>query len=90
MNGYFERLHQLGYGIDHELSIDLILASLPHSFSQFVLNYRMNNIGSTIPKLINLLKTVEPSLRKEEKHVMLVDSSCSKKSSMNKKKRKST
>ena len=72
-----------------ELSIDLILTSLPDSFVQFVLNYRMNNMVSTIPELINLLKTIEPSLRKEEDHV-LMGSSSSKKSSKNKKKRKST
>ena len=89
MNGYIERLDQL-VGMDHELSINLILASLPYSFAQFLLNYRMNNIMSTIPELMNLLKIVEPSLRKEKNHVMLMDSSISKKSSKNKKKRKST
>ena len=73
MNGFIERLSQLSYGMDHELSIALILATLPYSFSQFVLNYRMNNIRSTIPELVNLLKTIEPSLRKYEKHV--IDSS---------------
>ena len=46
----------------------------------------MNNIESSIPKLINLLKIVQPTLKKEGKAVMLVDSSSSK----NKKKRKST
>ena len=45
----------------------------------------MNNIMSTILEMINFLKIIEPSLRNEEKHVMLVDSSSSK----NKKKRKS-
>ena len=29
MNRYFERVDQLGFGMDHELSIDFILASLP-------------------------------------------------------------
>ena len=77
--------------MDHELSIYFILASLPDSFAEFVLNNRMNNVGSTIPKLINLLKTTKPSLRKKEKHVMFMDSSCSKKSSKNNnKKKKST
>ena len=46
----------------------------------------MNNIKATIPKLIKLLKTVEPTLKKEGEAIMLVDSS----SSNNKKKRKST
>ena len=29
MNGYIKRLDQLGFGMDHELSIDLILTSYP-------------------------------------------------------------
>ena len=33
---HIERLNQLGYWMDFELSVDLILASLPDSFSQFV------------------------------------------------------
>ena len=73
-----------GFGMDHELSIDLILVGLPGSFAQFVLNYRMNNKESFIPELINLLNTVEPTLKKEGKIVILVDSYGSK----NKKKRK--
>ena len=70
--------------MDNELSIDLILDGLPDSFAQFVLNYRMNNKETTIPELINLLKTLEPTLMKEGKTLMLVNSSSSK----NKKKRK--
>ena len=89
MHGYIIRLDQLGFGMDNELSIDLIMAGLPDSFAQFVLNYRMNDKETTIPELINLLiKTIEPTLMKEGKTVMLVNSSSSKKSSKNKKKRK--
>ena len=76
--------------MDNELSIDLILTGLLDSFAQFMLNYRMNDKETFIFKLINLLKTVEPTLKKEGKIVMLVDSSGSKKSSKNKKKRKIT
>ena len=43
MHGYILRLDQLGFGIDHELIINLIMAGLPDSFAQFVLNYRMND-----------------------------------------------
>ena len=46
----------------------------------------MNNIMATIPELINLPKRAKSSFRKEERHVMLVDSSTFK----NKKKKKST
>ena len=50
----------------------------------------MNNKETSIPELINLLKTFESTLKKEGKTVMLVDSSSFKKSSKNKKKRKIT
>ena len=73
MNGYIESLGHLGYVMDHEFSINLILASLSHSFAHFALNYRTNNITSTIPELIDMLKTIEPSI-KEGKSSMLVDS----------------
>ena len=90
MHGYIVRLDQLGFGMDNELSIDLILVGLPDSFAQFVLNYRMNDKETTIPELINLLKTVEPTLMKEGTTVMLVNSSSSEKGFKNKKKRKIT
>ena len=64
MNGYLVRLDQLGFGMDHELSIDLIMAGLPYIFSQFVLNYKRNDKETTIPELINLLKTIESTLKK--------------------------
>ena len=62
------RLDQLGFGIDNELSIDLIMSGLPDSFAQFVLNYRMNDKETSILELINLLKTFEPTLKKEGKN----------------------
>ena len=64
--------------------MDFILGSLPDSFAQFVLDYRMNNIVPIIPELINLLETNGSSLRKEKKHVMLMDSSSSKNKKMSK------
>ena len=48
--------------MNFELSVDLILACLFDGFAQFVLNYKMNNIMSTITDLINLLKIVEGKL----------------------------
>ena len=60
MNGYIVRLDQLGFGMDNELNIDLILDGLPDSFAQFVFNYRMDDKETSIPVLINLIKTVTP------------------------------
>ena len=66
------------------------MTGLPDSFEQFVLNYMMNDKKTLIPELINLFKTVEPTLKMEGKAVMLVDSAGYKESSKNKKKRKIT
>ena len=56
--------------MDFELSVDLILVSLLDSFEQFVLNYKMNYIVSTIPKLINVLKIVRENwLRRRPKRL---------------------
>ena len=51
--------------MDHELSIDLILSNLINDFAQFVLNYHMQSKEISIPKQINLLKTIEPILKKK-------------------------
>ena len=85
MNTYIERLGQLGFVMDHELSIDLILLSLTDNFAQFVLSYQMQCKETSIPELINLLKIVEPTLEREANTVMLVDSYVYKKGSKNKK-----
>ena len=50
----------------------------------------MNDKETSIHELINLLKTIEPTLKKESKTMMLVDSFGSKKSYKNKNKRKIT
>ena len=57
MYGYIERLHKLGYVMDNELYIDLILHSLPSTFSHFVMNFNMNKLEVTVPELYNMLKT---------------------------------
>ena len=90
MYEYIEGLNQSGYWMEFELSVDLIMVSLTDGLAQFVLDYRMNNIVPTILELINLIEIAEFSLRKEKKHVMLVDSFGSKKSFKNKKGSKST
>ncbi|KAG6470203.1 hypothetical protein ZIOFF_071263 [Zingiber officinale] len=58
-DGEMERMRR---GIDFFSEPLKCSLSLPTSYSQFVLNYRMNRIESTIPELINMLKDVEPSL----------------------------
>ena len=60
------RLGQLGFAMDIELSQDLILQSLPDFFSQFVINYLMNKLNSSLPKLLNILKTAESHFKGEK------------------------
>ena len=55
------------------------------------MNYYVNKIDSSLPELVNLLKTVEPYMRKDQESVMLVDNSNSskkKKAQMKLKKKK--
>jgi len=48
MIGYIEKLSQLGFVTDLVLNVDLVLQSLPQSFSQFVMNYHLNKLDSTL------------------------------------------
>ena len=62
--------------MDFELSIDLILANLLDGFAQFVLDYRMNNIMSTILDLINLLKIARGKLAKKKVNETALKETC--------------
>ncbi|EOY19271.1 Retrotransposon protein, putative [Theobroma cacao] len=72
MIGLIERLRQLGLAMDHELSIDLVLQSLPDSFSQFMLNFHMNRLEATLPELLNMLDTAKRSIRKDKGSLLLL------------------
>ncbi|GAV79242.1 zf-CCHC domain-containing protein/UBN2_2 domain-containing protein, partial [Cephalotus follicularis] len=54
-----EQLAQLGFVMDHDLYVDLILTSLPKSFSQFLVNFHMNKIEVSLSELIAMLRTAE-------------------------------
>ena len=73
------RLGQLGFVMDEELNQDLILQSLPDSFSQFVLNYHMNKLNTSLPELLNMLKTVESHIKKDKAPLLLVSGTSKKK-----------
>ena len=66
MYKHIEMLDHLGYWMDFELSVDLILARLPNSFAHFGLNYGMDHIISTIPELIDMLKIDEGKMAKKK------------------------
>ncbi|XP_068339046.1 uncharacterized protein [Pyrus communis] len=65
MIGFIEQLENLGTPLDGELAQDFILASLPDSFSQFVMNYNMNKMDHTLSELLNMLVTAEKTMIKE-------------------------
>ena len=90
MNGSIERLASLGFVMDAELSVDLILQSLPDSYASFVLNYQMNKITTTIPELINMLKAEEAVKKQSSKSIMVVSSFTSSKGKKRKMNRKKT
>ncbi|GAV61764.1 zf-CCHC domain-containing protein/UBN2_2 domain-containing protein [Cephalotus follicularis] len=70
-----ERLAALGIIQDAELSTDLILYSLPHSFSSFIIKFNMNRISATLPDLLNMLREAEVNMNKGKAPVMMVGSS---------------
>ena len=82
------RLSQLGFVMDGELNQDLILQSLLESFSQFVLNYHMNKLNTSLPELLNMLKTAESHLQKNKAPLLIVDGINKKKSGKKGSKRK--
>jgi gag-polypeptide of LTR copia-type len=49
MIGYIESLEKLGFKLRKELATDVILQSLPESYSQFIINFNMNEIDKTLP-----------------------------------------
>ncbi|GAV84331.1 UBN2_2 domain-containing protein, partial [Cephalotus follicularis] len=72
-----EQLAQLGFFMDHDLYVDLILASLPKSFSQFLVNFHMNEIEVTLSELIAMMRTAEADFDsgKSKTHSLLLPSS---------------
>ncbi|GAV68778.1 zf-CCHC domain-containing protein/UBN2_2 domain-containing protein, partial [Cephalotus follicularis] len=72
-----EQLAQLGFVMDHDLYVDLILTSLPKSFSQFLVNFHMNKIEVTLSELIAMLRTAEADFDsgKSKTHSLLLPSS---------------
>ena len=59
-----EYLATLGSALNPEAQIDLILQSLNISYTQFVMNYNMNEIDKTHTELLAMLKTAETNIQK--------------------------
>ena len=59
ITGYMRMLNTLGCPISQELSIDLILMSLPRSYSSVIMNYRVFGMGESMGELFDMLKIAE-------------------------------
>ena len=68
--------------------MDLILQSLSDSYGQFIMNYHMNKIDATLPELLNILVTIEDTLKSLKDTVLAVEWASSKRKSSFKKKKK--
>ncbi|KAG8485771.1 hypothetical protein CXB51_019116 [Gossypium anomalum] len=79
MIGYIESLSKLGFPLSQELATDVILQSLLDSYSQFVLNFNMNEIDKTLPQLLSMLRTAEGNMKKvRPKPILMVRNNKSK------------
>jgi len=72
MIGYIENQERLGYPLGLALATNLILQSLPDSYSQFVTNYIMNNMDKSLPVLASMLRTAEQILGKGKGKTILM------------------
>ena len=59
MIGFLNELETLGTTIDTQTQVDIILNSLPASFTQFKLNYKMNQIKFSMSKLMSFLQSAK-------------------------------
>ena len=84
-----EEFEKLGLEIQKELQMDLILQSLTSLYSQFIINFYMNKLDCTIPKLVNMLVTTEKTLKSSKGTILAVERTSSKRQSTEKKKTKS-
>lgn len=72
MIGHIERLEGLGFFLRKELAIDVVLQSLPNSYSQFVMNYNIHDFEKSLPELLNMLRTAEQELSKNKSTILMV------------------
>ena len=71
MSGHANKLQELGITIPNELGIHRVLQSLPPSYKNFVMNYNMQCMKKTLPKLFSMLKTTEVEIKKEHQVLMV-------------------
>ena len=71
MTGHAKKLSDLGIVIPNRLGINRVLQSLPPSYKNFVMNYNMQYMKKTLPKLFSMLKTAKVEIKKEHQVLMV-------------------
>ena len=83
-----KKFQKLRMNMDKELQVNLILQSLLDLYGQFIMNYHMNKIDSTLPELLNMLVIAEGTLKSSKDIVLTVEWIFFKRKSSFKKKKK--
>ena len=65
----------------------MILQSLSDAYGQFIMNFHMHKMQCTLTELMNMLVTVELSLKSSKGSVLTVEQTSSKRKSFGKKKK---
>ncbi|XP_077251884.1 uncharacterized protein LOC143891129 [Tasmannia lanceolata] len=73
MMGYLNELEVLEAMLYAESQVDIVLASLPPSFNDFVMNYHMNKLSMALAELLNHLQSTENLQKKNKKSSFLVE-----------------
>ena len=71
MSGYHNHLTKLGVNLPVDSVIDRVLQSLPPSYKSFMMNYNMQGMDKTIPKLFAMRKAAEVEIKKERQVLMV-------------------
>ena len=72
MTGYLQQLDKLDIPLPREIAQDLVLNSLPPSYSGFILNYHMHGMDKSLDELHGMLKTAEVDMKKGKSHVLAI------------------
>src|SRR3954463_10998467 len=80
------KLQRLDIGIPNALGIHRVLQSLPPSYKNFVMNYNMQNMDKSLPKLFSMLMSAEVEIKKEPQRLLVNKTTKFKKQGKSKKK----
>ena len=81
-----EELEKLGVKLDLDLQNDIILQSLTDAYGQFIMNYHLHKLQNSLAELMNILGTIELSIKGSKGSVLAMEQTSSKRKSSEKKK----